>query len=263
MDKIECMRRDWDSRATKNAFYYIASWRNDWDASGFFKSGDQDYQRLVAPTLERFDFAPAGKNMLELGCGAGRMTRAFASHFSHITAVDVSMQMLDRAKQLLSDVENVSWKLANGADLNDTPSGSIDFAFSYLVLQHLPDERLVCSYIREMVRVLKVSGICLFQFNGTKRPTMNWKGRLAWGFIDGLWAIDMAGLSQLVARWLGLDPAMAGKSWHGVGVTTQSVIEAVNVSGGTVLEISGERTAMAWCCARKLACSSFAKGGIL
>lgn len=253
MDKIECMRRDWDARATKDAFYYIASWRKDWDVSGFFKSGDEDYQRLVAPTLDRFGFAPAGKSMLELGCGAGRMTHAFASHFGHVTAVDVSMQMLNRAKQLFPDVENISWKHANGADLNDTPGGSVDFAFSYLVLQHLPDESLVRGYIREMVRVLKVSGICLFQFNGREKPTMNWKGRLVWGFIDGLWETHLAGLSRLVARWLGLDPAMAGRSWHGTEMTTEHVLEAVNASGGEVLEISGEGTAMAWCCARKLA----------
>lgn len=251
MDKAESMRRDWDARATKDAFYYIASWRKDWDVSGFFKSGDEDYQRLVAPTLERFGFSPTGKSALELGCGAGRMTRAFASHFNHVTAVDVSIQMLDRAKQLLPDVQNISWKHANGVDLSDTPSQSIHFAFSYLVLQHLPDERLVCAYIQEMLRVLKVSGICLFQFNGMKKPTMNWKGRLAWGCIDGLWLIHLPGLSRFFAQLLGLDPDMAGRSWHGTAVTTQSIVEAVNASGGTILELSAEDTQMAWCCARK------------
>jgi SAM-dependent methyltransferase len=256
MDKIECMRRDWDARAAKDAFYYIATWRNDWDVPGFFKSGEEDYERLVAPTLDRFAFAPAGKSMLELGCGAGRMTHAFARHFSYVTAVDVSMQMLDRAKELLPGVENICWKQANGADLNDTPGSSVDFVFSYLVLQHLPNERLVRGYIREMVRVLKVSGICLFQFNGSEKPTMNWKGRLVWSFIDGLWVIHLAELSRLVARWLGLDPAMVGKSWRGTEMTTQRVIEAVNASGGTVLELSGEGTPMTWCCARKLARSS-------
>jgi SAM-dependent methyltransferase len=253
MDKIECMRQDWDARAAKDAFYYIATWRNDWDVPGFFKSGDEDYQRLVAPTLDRYGFKPAGKRMLELGCGAGRMTHAFARHFSHVTAVDVSMQMLDRAKQLLPDVENISWKQANGADFNDTPGSSVDFVFSYLVLQHLPDENLVCGYIREMVRVLKVSGICLFQFNGSEKPTMNWKGRLVWSFIDLLWVIHLAELSRLVARWLGFDPAMVGKSWRGTEMTPQGVIEAVNASGGTVLEFSGEGTPMTWCCVRKLA----------
>jgi SAM-dependent methyltransferase len=253
MDKIECMRRDWDARAAKDAFYYIASWRKDWDVPGFFKSGDDDYQRLVAPTLDGFGFSATGKTALELGCGAGRMTHAFASHFDHVTAVDVSLQMLNRAKQLLPDVENISWNHANGADLSDTPGESVDFVFSYLVLQHLPEERHVRGYICEMLRVLKVSGICLFQFNGMEKPTMNWKGRLAWNFIDGLWVIRLPGLSRFVARSLGFDPDMAGKSWHGTEMTAQRVIEAVNASGGAVLEVSGEGTAMAWCCAKKLA----------
>jgi hypothetical protein len=25
------MQRDWDERARKDAFFYIASWRSDWD----------------------------------------------------------------------------------------------------------------------------------------------------------------------------------------------------------------------------------------
>lgn len=251
MNKTEYMRRDWDARAAKDAFYYIASWRKDWDASAFFKSGDDDYQHLVAPILERFGFAPGGKRALELGCGAGRMTRAFTSHFGHVTAVDISAEMLGRAKQLLPGVENIALKHSNGQDLGDTEADSIDFVFSYLVLQHLPDEELVRGYIREMLRVLRVSGICLFQFNGMEKPNMNWKGRLAWGVIDSLWLIRLPGISRFVARSLGFDPDMAGRSWHGTAMTAQHVVEAINICGGTVLQISGEGTPMAWCCARK------------
>src|ERR1700679_446954 len=114
MTKTEAMRRDWNTRATDDAFYYIASWRKDWDISGFFGSGDKDYEQLVAPVLDRLGFSPAGKIMLELGCGAGRMTHAFAAHFDRVIAVDVSEQMLDRAKQLLPEAENVQWRRANG-----------------------------------------------------------------------------------------------------------------------------------------------------
>lgn len=253
MDKVESMREEWDARAAKDAFYYIASWRKDWDVSDFFKSGSDDYERLVAPVLDRFAFAPGGKRALELGCGAGRMTHAFIGQFGHVTAVDISAEMLDRAKQLLPGVENVAWKHSNGEDLSDTQTESIDFVFSYLVLQHLPDENLVRGYIREMLRVLKTSGICLFQFNGMEKPNMNWKGRLAWSFIDGLWLIHLPGVSRLVARSLGLDPDMAGRSWHGTAMTARRVIEIVNGSGGAVLQISGEGSPMAWCCARKRA----------
>jgi ubiquinone/menaquinone biosynthesis C-methylase UbiE len=245
------MRKEWDARARKDAFYYIASWRKDWDVAEFLKSGEKDYERLVSPALDRAGFSPAGKVMLELGCGAGRMTHAFAARFGRVLALDVSAEMLDRAHGMSQGAGNIEWMQANGLDLRDVASESVDFAFSYLVLQHLPDEQTVCGYIRELVRVLKEPGIGLFQFNGMTNPTMNWKGHLTWKVIDGLWSIHLPAASRFVARLLGFDPNMAGKSWHGTAMSTQSVVEAVNAAGGAILEISGEGTPMAWCCGQK------------
>jgi SAM-dependent methyltransferase len=245
------MRQEWDARARKDAFYYIASWRKDWEVPAFLNSGEEDYECLVRPTLDRFDFSPAGKAMLELGCGAGRMTHAFAARFGHVFALDVSAEMLDRARKILQGVGNVDWMLSNGLDLKNIRSESVDFAFSYLVLQHLPDEKTVRGYVCELLRVLKESGICIFQFNGMSRPTMNWKGHLAWKVIDSFWSIHLPKISRFLARTLGFDPDMAGKSWHGVAMSTQSVIEAVNAAGCSILEISGEGIPMAWCCAKK------------
>jgi ubiquinone/menaquinone biosynthesis C-methylase UbiE len=251
MRLAKLMRQDWDARAQKDAFYYIASWRKHWDSRDFLKSGEDDYQRLVAPFLSRHAFDPVGKTMLELGCGAGRMTHCFATHFRRVIAVDVSAEMIDRAKQLAKDAENVLWKQANGVDLSDTQNESVDFVFSYLVLQHFPDVKLVQSHIRELIRVLKPFGIGLFQFNGMKGPTMNWRGSIAWGLVDMLWAIRLPKLSRFTARCLGFDPAMAGKTWHGVSLDTRTVKEAVTNAGGIVLEFSDPGTRMAWCCARK------------
>ena len=49
VDTTDLMRQDWDERARKDAFHYIASWRKDWTPESFFQSGEEDYQRLVAP----------------------------------------------------------------------------------------------------------------------------------------------------------------------------------------------------------------------
>jgi ubiquinone/menaquinone biosynthesis C-methylase UbiE len=258
VNKAESMRREWDARARKDAFYYIASWRKDWDVSAFLESGEEDYKRLVRPTLERVGFSPAGKTMLELGCGAGRMTHSFAARFGQVIALDVSAQMIDRAQQILQKVQNIAWVHTNGQDLGAVDSESVDFAFSYLVLQHLPNDKSVRGYIRELLRVLKESGICLFQFNGMKKPTMNWKGRLAWRFIDAIWLLHLPALSRFVAQLFGFDSAMAGKSWHGTAMTLQRVTEVIQTCGGMILEIEGEDTPMVWCCARK-ASSDFVK----
>lgn len=245
------MRQDWDERARKDAFYYIASWRKDWDLPAFFKSGEDDYDRLVAPLFQSTSFLPQGKTAIELGCGVGRMTRAFAAHFSHVVAFDISEEMLKKAKALLPECDNVTWHHSNGGDLREASGESADFVFSYLVLQHLPQEELVRAYIREMLRVLRSDGLCLFQFNGSKRPTMNWKGHVAWKVIDTMWAMRLRGASRSLARLAGFDPEMAGNTWHGTSIAAARVAETIRSAGGTVIEMNGESTAMAWCSARK------------
>jgi len=73
--------------------------------------------------------------MLEVGCGAGRMTGSFASLFETVYALDISQEMIQVAK---------------------SESGAVlEFVFSYFVMQHLPTEDLALAYIREMLRVLK------------------------------------------------------------------------------------------------------------
>ena len=156
------MRQDWDTRARKDAFFYIASWRKDWNESSFLQSGEDDYKHFVADVLQRHQFSPDGKSMLELGCGAGRMTRSFAQRFDRVFACDVSEEMLERARSLHREISNISWMHGNGADLTGIPSGSVDFVFSYLVLQHLPSDILFHAYVGEILRVLANGGICIF-----------------------------------------------------------------------------------------------------
>jgi SAM-dependent methyltransferase len=164
--------------------------------------------------------------------------------------------MLQRARRIHPDQKNVLWLLGNGADLSCVRTGAADFIFSYLVLQHLPSKALVFQYVREMLRILKPGGAFLFQFNGGLAPTMNWRGRLAWGIVDMFWAMHLVGISRGIARLLGLDPAVVGKSWRGVAIESGLVSETVHNSGGEVRELAGKDTPMAWCCGVKAATES-------
>jgi ubiquinone/menaquinone biosynthesis C-methylase UbiE len=248
----ETMRRDWDARAKKNAFHYIASWRKEWDLNSFLASGEEDYKRFVLPVLERCEIAPSGKVMVELGCGVGRMTPNFALHYERVLALDLSVEMLERARQVHSKHRNILWLCASGADLACLASESADFVFSYLVLQHLPSENLIFVYIREILRVLRPGGAFLFQFNGSDNPTMNLRGRIAWGIVDTLWSAKLTWLSHAVASRFGLDPAAAGKTWRGVAIAASRVGEIVQSSGGEIREMYGVNTPMTWCCGIKV-----------
>jgi len=241
------MRRDWDDRARKEAFHYIATWRQDWDPDSFFRSGEEDYQRLVEVFFRRWQWQPGGKAMLELGCGAGRMTRSFARRFACVYACDISPEMLRRAKTLLPAADNIVWLQGDGKSLAGVRANSVDFVFSYIVLQHMPTEALAFQYVREMLRVLKPEGAFLFQFNSVREPTMNRAGRLAWGVVDALWTIRMNRASRAVASWMGWDPELAGKSWRGASVEVDRMLEVLWSAEGAVQEMSGAGTPMTWC----------------
>jgi ubiquinone/menaquinone biosynthesis C-methylase UbiE len=249
MSQLDSMRQDWDDRARKDAFHFIASWRSDWDEASFFASGEEDYARLVRPALERLSFDPAGKSMLELGCGAGRMTRCFATHFSSVCAFDVSAEMQKRGREYLSGFSNIRWVLGDGASVSGVDSSSVDFVFSYLVLQHMPAEPLAFALVAEMMRVLRPGGAFLFQFNGEMRSSMNWKGRVAWGCVDLLWSSGLRSASRAAARALGGEE-LAGKSWRGVSLTPVKIEAVVRAAGGSILQVSGGGTPMTWCSGR-------------
>jgi ubiquinone/menaquinone biosynthesis C-methylase UbiE len=248
----QVMQRDWNARARKDAFFYIASWQRDWDPESFFSSGEQDYEKLVEPILRQTGYPTAGKTMLEVGCGAGRMTRSFAQRFARVLAFDAASEMLKRGREYLADVPNIRWIQGDGATLEGVEGGACDFVFSYLVLQHLPTPEYVLGMIREMMRVLKPGGLFLFQFNGASLPTMNWKGRAAWGFVDALWAIGLERGSRGAASLLRLDPAMAGKSWRGAAVEAAAVRVTLQVAGASETHVMGESTPMAWCWGKKI-----------
>lgn len=247
----EVMRRDWEARARKDAFHYIASWKKDWDEESFLASGEEDFQRMVVPVLERCGIAE-GNAMLELGCGAGRMTGSFARRWESVYAFDISKEMLSKAQAIHSATKNIVWHLSNGIDLNEVGSETIGFVFSYLVLQHLPDEKLVQQYVSEMLRVLRQGGGALFQFDGgAGSRTMNWRGRVAWSVVDRLWAAGLPMWSRRLAKMIGGDAEMAGKTWRGAKVPAERIAGYVRAAGGEVREITGQKTPMAWCCAIK------------
>jgi ubiquinone/menaquinone biosynthesis C-methylase UbiE len=247
MRVIDAMKRDWDERARKNAFHYIASWRTDWDARAFFESGEEDYRRLVKPILTEMNFEPRGKCMVEIGCGAGRMTRVFAREFAHVDAIDISDEMQRRAKEYLQDFPNIRWILADGATLSGVTAESADFVFSYLVIQHLPSHAIANTLLREILRALKPGGVFLLQFNGARRPTMNWKGRTAWGMVNALWSAGLQRAARMAASALALDPEMVGKSWHGIAIESADIRRILESAGAKSLRLTGEATPMAWC----------------
>ena len=156
------MEQEWDARGREAPEHYIATALQEWEAGEFFRSGEinVDNEILADPAV------PLGGRILEIGCGAGRMTRALAGVFSEVHGVDISAEMIALARRNLADLRNVHVSRNNGANLSGLASEFFDVAFSYIVFQHIPSKEIIASYIREAHRCLKPGGLFKFQAQG-------------------------------------------------------------------------------------------------
>src|SRR2546430_11182933 len=83
LDLLEKMRRDWDERARENARYYVNTGKDEWTDDEFFRSGEQTVAEEILTDMINICQGKEPKQMrvLEIGCGAGRITRALAGLF--------------------------------------------------------------------------------------------------------------------------------------------------------------------------------------
>lgn len=100
------------------------------------------------------------QSCLEIGCGAGRITKQLAETFDRVYAVDVSEDMIRCARNVVGP--NVEFSVIDGLHL-PLPDGSVKAVFSTHVLQHLDSEEIGFSYFREIYRVLDAGGTLMIQ----------------------------------------------------------------------------------------------------
>ena len=177
------MRRDWDERARENARYYVNTACQNWTDEEFFASGERTVAEEILTDMTNICQGKDPKQMkvLEIGCGAGRVTRALARLFGEVHGVDISGEMVARAGQALAAFPNAHVYQNNGMDLSVLPAGlEFDFAFSTIVFQHIPSREVIENYVREVHRLLRPGGLFKFQVQGDatvkSSPDDTWLG---------------------------------------------------------------------------------------
>ncbi len=107
---------------------------------------------LEVEIVERY---ARGKQALEVGCGTGLILGRVAQFASEATGIDLSGGMLAKAAERGLHVAQAS------ATELPIATASVDVAYSFKVLAHIPD---IAGTMREMARVVRPGGYVIAEF---------------------------------------------------------------------------------------------------
>jgi ubiquinone/menaquinone biosynthesis C-methylase UbiE len=141
----------WDSLSlTSDGAVFAATGYSD--ESSLQTSGKQVAARIaVAISLNASD------DVLEIGCGVGRVGCAIAPECRSWIGCDISKAMLSHARRRLAGLSNVRLVRLWEASLNEIPDASVDVVYCTNMLAHLdPMERW--QYVMEAQRILRPFG---------------------------------------------------------------------------------------------------------
>jgi ubiquinone/menaquinone biosynthesis C-methylase UbiE len=129
---------------------------SDWYDAKQGETGDLWHRALIDPTLLRVIGDSRNKNVLDLGCGNGYLSRRLARNNARVTAVDSSARMIENAKK--HDQDNslgITYVHSDAAHLDSIAENSFDVVFANMSLMDIEDAE---GTISEVTRVLKQGG---------------------------------------------------------------------------------------------------------
>ncbi|MBN2719125.1 MAG: class I SAM-dependent methyltransferase [Deltaproteobacteria bacterium] len=133
-----------------NQTYYddFAGWYENERGKGYHALIDRLELDIIRPLI-------SGRDVLEVGCGTGLIMKEIQHQVKSIKGIDISEQMLEKARERGLDVcqgmaENLPW-----------PDNSFDVVYSFKVLAHVAHIR---EALAEMNRVLRPGGFMVAEF---------------------------------------------------------------------------------------------------
>lgn len=160
------LAREWPRLHDLHRSQYSAVWDSlslTSDGAAFAATGYSDESSLqisgkrVAARVAAAISLTASDDVLEIGCGVGRVGWALAPECRLWIGCDISKAMLSHAQRRLAGLSNVRFIHLHEANLSEIPDASVDTVYCTNMLAHLdPMERW--QYVMEAHRVLRPSG---------------------------------------------------------------------------------------------------------
>lgn len=234
MSADDRMRESWDRRARRDAFYYVETAHWDGDVEAFFALGEERARALVDPVLPGLPRPAAECSAVDLGCGVGRFSRAFAGRFREVVGIDVSSEMVRHAREANppESYPNLRFEAGDGVTL-PAADAAHDFVYSYEVFQHMPSEGVIRSNLREIARILRPDGLALLHVKTEPEGSP---------MREGLARVVPDSAVRLVKRAVGRDPLVSDPSFRGTAVRPERLPELFAEAGLTVHELRDDPT---------------------
>jgi SAM-dependent methyltransferase len=139
---------EWRKWAKDDPLYGIATRRErhrdgdrPWTLPEFYEYGALNWSEYYPQWRQ---YGVDSKGCLEIGCGAGRITRQLVHCFELVYGMDISPEMLKLAE---GNVPGVKFLLSDGTRI-PLPDASVSAVFSCEVFQHFDDRTIALAYFR-------------------------------------------------------------------------------------------------------------------
>lgn len=179
-EQVAGFREELAARAgDRNSFFGFFD--GDKSEAASYVRGAWDFSvHIAAPVSGRIK-TPETKTALEIGYGGGRLLAAASRQFAHVIGVDVHKNSdLVRASLQSRGITNVILHETDGERL-PVADHSVDFVYSFIVLQHMGSVQVIEANLREAYRCLCPGGAAVLYFGRLSRFSYNTSNKLlAW-----------------------------------------------------------------------------------
>ena len=162
------------SKASEFSEKSFFTWFNSADdKEEAFVRGNWDFAYHIAMPSVKYLSKPHSMAALEIGYGGGRILSAASHFFDKVFGVDIHSQGdLVRGELEKRGAKNVVVFQTDGSSI-PLDDCSIDFVYSFIVLQHVEKIAIFKQYIDEIQRVLKDGGIAVIYFGRNASFSLN------------------------------------------------------------------------------------------
>lgn len=198
-DTLEKLKQTWQTLGRDDPLWAIASVQGKrggkWTIEEFLSTADADLNYYCRILKEHASAPDRFGQVLDFGCGVGRLSLAWSKRADAVTGVDISSSMIERGKALLKNVPNVQLRVNEASDLACFKSNTFDVVFSHACLQHIPWP-LAAGYLREFARVCSPNGWVCFSLPARVLDS-------TWGAHARKRIVEMLpfGLGAIYRRW--------------------------------------------------------------